>query len=80
MPKLTRAQVKARALEIAFWRLHDATLSWPLDDNLSDEDHNRISKELDALAQRMFERAEAAKERLPKSQRPIDGRNVADGK
>lgn len=65
---LTNRQAKIKALDIAHWRVHDASIQFPLapesdPDPYSDEDHSKISKYLDEIAQQLYNRAESMKER-----------------
>ena len=59
---MNRRQAKIKALDMAHGLLHSASIAWPEDptgdDDYTEEEHNMLSAELDALAQRMWERAE----------------------
>ncbi len=67
MMPLTKRQAKLKALQMAWAALHSMSVSWPEnptgDDDYTPEDHDKLSKELDELAQSMFNRAERMKER-----------------
>lgn len=69
----TKRALKIHALELAFWRIHDASRQYPeqteAEGRLSEEDHDEISKALDNLAQTLWERVDRMKRSKPASKK-----------